>query len=62
MKFSYSLLKEYVPDIPKPDHVALDIAMHAFEVEEVKKKAKDWIFDIAVLPPRADCLSHYGMA
>ena len=63
MKISYEWLKLYLKGLPKPEKVAENLEMHVFEVEEIEKKGKDYIFDISVLPNRAhDCLSHIGVA
>ena len=63
MKYSYSWLKEYVPQIPEPKKLVELLNMRAFEVEEADIINKDTILDIKVLPNRAfDCLSHIGMA
>ncbi|HEY4509388.1 MAG TPA: phenylalanine--tRNA ligase subunit beta [Candidatus Paceibacterota bacterium] len=64
MLYSYSWIQEYIKGtLPKPDKLADLLNMHAFEVEEIRKRGKDTLLDIAVLPNRAhDCLSHVGMA
>ena len=63
MKYSYSWLKEYVPQIPEPEKLVELLTMRAFEVEGCEKSGNDFILDIKVLPNRAfDCLSHIGMA
>jgi phenylalanyl-tRNA synthetase beta chain len=63
MKFSYNWLKEYLPELPRPEKLAEILTFHSFEVEEVKKVGKDWLLDIDILPNRApDCLSHIGLA
>ena len=63
MKISYSWLKNYVKNLPKPEKLADLLTMHSFEVAEIKKSANDFIFDIDILPNRAhDCLSHLGVA
>lgn len=39
------------------------MTMRSLETESIKKKGKDFVFDIAVTPNRAhDCLSHLGIA
>ena len=75
MKFSYSWLKELVPEIPSAKETAELLTMHAFEVEDVigespaPKKATadqggdDTVFNIDILPNRmADASSHIGVA
>ena len=63
MLFSYNWLQQFFKErLPKPDRLAELLTMHAFEVEGVRKVKNDWVFDIAVLPNRADCLSHVGIA
>lgn len=64
MIFSYNWLQEYIKDkLPRPKRLAELLTMHSFEVEEIKKKGKDWILDIDVLSNRApDCFSHIGIA
>jgi len=63
MLFSYNWLQLYFKKkLPNPQKLAELLTMHSFEVEEVKKSGKDWIFNIDVLPNRAhDCLSYIGM-
>jgi len=64
MIFSYNWLQSYFnKKLPNPDKLAQLLILHSFEVEEVKKKGKDYVLDIDVLPNRAaDCFSHYGIA
>ena len=64
MKISYNWLKNYVPDLPRPEIVADTFTFHICEVEGVEKLANgDSILDIKVLPDRAhDLLSHRGIA
>ena len=63
MLFSYNWLKDYIKKLPKPDKLAEILTMHSFEVEEVKKRGKDYVLNIDVLPNRGhDCLSHWGVA
>lgn len=38
------------------------IIKHGFEVEGIKKDAKDTLFDISILSNRPDCFSHIGIA
>jgi len=46
MLFSYNWLKNYVPDLPKPQKLAELLIMHSFEVESIAQKSNDFIFDI----------------
>lgn len=64
MIFSYNWLQDYIKGkLPKPEKLAELLTMHVFEVEKIKKIAKDYILDIDVLPNRGpDCLSHIGIA
>ena len=64
MLYSYNWIQEYIKGtLPKPDKLADLLNMHAFEVEGMRKKGRDTLLDIAVLPNRAhDCLNHVGMA
>ncbi|MEK7452636.1 MAG: phenylalanine--tRNA ligase subunit beta [Patescibacteria group bacterium] len=63
MKISYNWLKEYISLKEKPEKIADILTMHAFEVEDVKRVGKDYIFNLDILPNRAhDCLSHIGVA
>jgi len=64
MLFSYNWLKDYIKGkVPEPKKLAELLAMHSFEVEEIKRVGRDWVLDIDVLPNRAgDCLSHIGIA
>ncbi|MFH1656557.1 MAG: phenylalanine--tRNA ligase subunit beta [Candidatus Nealsonbacteria bacterium] len=63
MIFSYNWLKDYVPNLVKPDKLAELLNMYSFEVEGLEKKGNDWLIDIDVLPNRGhDCLSYFGMA
>jgi phenylalanyl-tRNA synthetase beta chain len=64
MVFSYNWLQSFFSrKLPVPAKLADLLAMHAFEVEEVKKVGGDSVLDIAVLPNRApDCFSHLGIA
>lgn len=59
MKFSYSLLKKFVPDAPPINELAEKITMHVFEVES----AADNILDIKILPNRySDAACYRGLA
>jgi len=64
MIFSYNWLQSFFKKkLSKPEKLAELLALHSFEVEEVKRTGKDWVLDIAVLPNRApDCFSHLGIA
>lgn len=63
MIFSYNWLKDYVQKLPKPQKLAELLAMHSFELEEVRRLGKNYILDIDVLSNRGhDCLCHWGMA
>jgi len=64
MVFSYNWLQSFFKKkLPSPEKLAEILALQSFEVEEVAKKGKDWVLDIAVLPNRApDCFSHLGVA
>ncbi|MCD6233122.1 phenylalanine--tRNA ligase subunit beta [bacterium] len=64
MKFSYNWLQSFFErKLPKPKEIANILAMHSFEVESVKKRDRDFVLDIDILPNRAhDCLSHIGVA
>src|SRR3990167_9290409 len=63
MKFSYNWIKEFSPNLPKPEKVAELFTMHAFEVEDVKRVGSDWVLDIDILPNRMhDAASHIGIA
>ena len=64
MRFSYSLLQEYLTKkLPAPEKIAELLTMHSFEVEEIKKVGSDYVLTIDILPNRAhDCLGHLGVA
>ena len=63
MKFSYNWLKEFVPDMPKPEKIAELLTTHSFEVESILKQGNDWALDIDILPNRmGDAASHGGVA
>ncbi|MBI2042320.1 MAG: phenylalanine--tRNA ligase subunit beta [Candidatus Nealsonbacteria bacterium] len=63
MLFSYNWLKDYVKSLPAPDKLAVSLTMHFAEVEDIKKLAGDFVFDIDIRPNRAaDCFSHLGIA
>src|SRR3989344_2063010 len=63
MIFSLNWLQELVKtQLPKPEALADDLALHVFEVEGTEKKGDDVFLDVTILPQRADCLSHQGLA
>ncbi|MCX6738286.1 MAG: phenylalanine--tRNA ligase subunit beta [Candidatus Parcubacteria bacterium] len=64
MLFSYNWLQSFFKGkLPEPKKLAELLTLHSFEVEEVKKQDKDWVFDINVTPNRGtDCFSHFGIA
>ncbi len=64
MLISYHWLQDYLgKDLPTPEDLADILAMHAFEVDEVRTVDGDTVLDVDVLPDRSsDCLSHYGLA
>jgi len=64
MLFSYNWLQNFfIKKLPEPKRLAEVLTMHSFETEKPKKKGKDWVFDIDILPNRAsDCFSHIGIA
>jgi len=64
MKVSYNWLKKHINGtFPSPSKLKDIFSFHLFEVEEVKKRGKDFIFDLDILPNRAsDCLSFFGVA
>ena len=63
MKFSYNWLKELTKTKLAPQKLAELLTMHTFEINEVKKKRKDWLIDIDVSPNRMpDCACHIGVA
>ncbi|MFC1598014.1 phenylalanine--tRNA ligase subunit beta [Patescibacteria group bacterium] len=41
MLFSYEWLKEFIPDIPKPEELLEKLTMHSVEVEEIDKGAQE---------------------
>ncbi len=64
MLFSYNWLQDYIKEKLFPaEKLAEILTRHSFEIEDVKKRGKDWLLDIDVLPNRgADCFSHLGIA
>lgn len=63
MLFSYNWLNTYLAYDISPEELAELLSAHAFSVDSVTKKDKDFILDIEVLPNRAhDCFSHQGIA
>ncbi|MBI2642151.1 MAG: phenylalanine--tRNA ligase subunit beta [Candidatus Wildermuthbacteria bacterium] len=62
MLFSYAWLQEFIKtQLPKPEKLAEDLALHVFEVEGMEKTKGDAILDVKILPQRGDCLSHMGL-
>ena len=50
MIISYNWLQSFFKEkLPRPEKLADLLALHIFEVEEVKKKGKDWLLDIDFL-------------
>ena len=62
MLFSYNWLKQYLKYKTKPQELADILNTYLFEVENIEEKNNDYIFNINILPNRADCLSHQGIA
>ena len=63
MLFSYNWLKSFFKKpIPAARKLAEILNLYLFEVENLEKKGKDYIFDIAILANRSDCFSHLGLA
>ena len=64
MIFSYNWLQSFFQKkLPSPNKLAELLTMRSFEVAEIKKAGRDFIFDIDILPNRAhDCFSHLGIA
>ena len=63
MKFSYNWLQEYYEKkLPAPDKLAEILTLHSFEVEGMNQVGQDWVLEVDILPNRADCLSHFGLA
>jgi len=59
MKFSYSIIKKFVPALKSPEHLADTLTMHLFEVEGIDGDT----LDVKVLANRyADAASHAGIA
>ncbi len=58
MKFSYSLLKKFVPALPPKNKLVDEFSMKAFEAEEVKGDT----IEIKVLNRYSDAASHWGIA
>ncbi|MBI2642462.1 MAG: phenylalanine--tRNA ligase subunit beta [Candidatus Wildermuthbacteria bacterium] len=62
MLFSYTWLQEFIKtQLPKPEKLAEDLALHVFEVEGMEKTKGDTVLDVKILPQRGDCLSHVGL-
>lgn len=69
MLFSFNWLKEYIEGkLPRVEKLAYHLTMKAFEVSSFskvirKKKLRDFLLEIDILPNRAsDCLSYLGIA
>jgi len=63
MLFSYTWLNQYLAYKVSPEELAHLLTAHAFSVDSVEKRGKDYALDIEVLPNRAaDCFSHQGIA
>jgi len=64
MKFSYNWIKDLiVGKIPKSEKLVELLALHSFEINDLKKVGDDWLIDIDVSPNRMpDCASHFGIA
>ncbi|HRY77124.1 MAG TPA: phenylalanine--tRNA ligase subunit beta [Candidatus Paceibacterota bacterium] len=63
MKFSYNWLKDYLPNLPKPEKLAENLALKSFEVEKIEKAGADYVLDVKILPNRfSDASGHLGLA
>jgi len=64
MKFSYNWLQSFFDKkLPAPEKLADILTLRFFEIESIKKKGKDKLIDISILPNRSgDCLCHLGVA
>jgi phenylalanyl-tRNA synthetase beta chain len=64
MLFSYNWLQSFFKKkLPSPQKLANSLTMHFAEVEEIKKRGRDFVFNIEIKPNRAgDCFSHFGVA
>lgn len=64
MLISYQWLQDFLgKDIPTPERLAELLAVHAFEIDDIKTVGEDVVLEVDVLPDRSsDCLSHYGLA
>lgn len=63
MIFSYNWLKEYIPNLPKPENLAEILTLKAFETGKIEKQENDWILDVDILPNRTpDCWSYLGLS
>ena len=50
-------------ELPSSEEVAEGLLKHSFEVEGVKAKGDDTLYELDILPDRSsDCLAHYGIA
>ena len=63
MEIKYSWIQSYFKDkLPAPKELVELLTTHSFEVESVKEKDGDYVFDVAVLPNRAyDYVDHLGI-
>ncbi len=64
MKVSHNWLQTYFQEkLPDPEKLADIFTFHAFEVEGLEKIKEDTVYDLKVLPDRANyALSHRGIA
>jgi len=64
MLFSYNWLQSFFDKkLPEPKRLAELLTLYSFEVQEIKRQGRDWVFDIDITPNRAsDCFSHLGIA
>lgn len=63
MLFSYNWLQSFFKEkLPSPQKLAELLTLHSFEVQEIKRKNNDWVFDIDITPNRPDCFAHLGIA
>jgi len=63
MKFFFEWVQSYFDKkLPDPEKLAEILTMHSFEVERIERVKRGFVLDIDVLPNRADCYSHFGIA
>ena len=64
MRISYNWLQDYFADkLPSPEELKEKLSLHAFEIESLEKKGKDYILEADILPNRAhDSLGYIGLA